>query len=76
MLWPFLPLEQDFLDEIKPLLLQSKKEKAAIEEVWKMLSAQLLEEGDSPSSLYGTPSLVRGMKLKAFYKVDACMCAD
>lgn len=59
------------LDEIKPLLQQSKRDKSAIHEVWKSLYDQLLqtEPDDSPSSLYGTPSVQKGRRIKDFHKV-------
>ena len=64
-------VEQDMLDEIKPLLLQSKRDTSAIHEVWRSLYNQLLEDSsnDSPSSLYGTPSVQKGRKMKDFHKV-------
>ena len=60
------------LDEIRPLLQQSKKDTTAIHEVWKSLYDQLLQDrsDESPSSLYGTPSVQRGRKIKEFHKVS------
>lgn len=63
------------LDEIKPLLQQSKRDPSAINEIWKSLYSQLLAEDNSDSSsltsLYGTPSIQKGRKLKEFYKVSS-----
>ncbi len=62
---------QDFLDDIKPLLQQTKRDTTAIQYVWKSLNDHLLDDStnESPSSLYGTPSVQKGRKMKDFYKV-------
>ena len=70
---------KDFLDvEMKPLVESvsvNKRDKEAIKKVWEMMYNQLLDTRSSAqsSSLYGTPSIQKGAKMKKFAQVSKGM---
>lgn len=70
---------KDFLDvEMKPLVESvsvNKRDKDAIKKVWEIMYNQLLDTRSSAqsSSLYGTPSIQKGAKMKKFAQVSIGM---